>query len=410
MVTPTDGPASRAPSGAANRVAMAQAQARPTLLLAVAFVVAAAVAGLADPATGRWLPLHLFLAGGLVLAISGASLLFAVTWSAAPAPPGRLVALQRALVAVGAVSVVVVRERAWPTWALAGAAALYGAGLVVLMVLLQTTVRRGVQRRFDVAVRWYLTALASGLVGTLAAVARAGGADVSGDLRGTHLVLNVLGLVGLVIAGTLPSFLATEARVKMSPRATPARLTGLLAWQAGAVVLAAGALTVDQRELAAVGLGAYVIGLAGLSSALPGFGEKQLRWAGPRLAQLVAGLAWWAGTVLQAAVVAARGDVPFLGTTVLVLVVAGYGQILWASLAYLLPVLRGGGHERLAAGFATTRSWLALVAANAAGVALVAGAPGVATVLVAVWVVDAAVRVVRLRPLPPSERAGAARQ
>jgi nitrite reductase (NO-forming) len=294
------------------------------------------------------------------------------------------------------VIVVVVREQGWPTWALGGAAAVYGAGLVVLMVLLQTTVRRGVQRRFDVAVRWYLTALAFGLVGTLAAVARAWGADVSGDLRGTHLVLNVLGLVGLVIAGTLPSFLATEARVKMSPRATPARLTGLLAWQASAVAVAAAALTIDQRELAAVGLGAYVAGLAGLSSSLPGFGMKQLRWAGPRLVQLVAGLGWWAGTVVQAAVVSGRGDVPFLGTTVLVLVVAGYGQILWASLAYLLPVLRGGGHERLAAGFATTRSWVALLAANAAGVALVAGASAAATVLVAVWIVDSVVRVVRL--------------
>jgi hypothetical protein len=40
---------------------------------------------------------------------------------------------------------------------------------------------------------------------------------------------------------------------------------------------------------------------------------------------------------------------------------------------------------------------VALVAANAAGVALAAGATWVATVLVGVWLVDAAMRVVRVR-------------
>src|SRR3546814_14742063 len=58
------------------------------------------------------------------------------------------------------------------------------------------------------------------------------------------------------------------------------------------------------------------------------------------------------------------------GRWLLVLVVAGYGQILWGSLAYVVPMLRGGGHERLGEGFAVTRSWLGLGAAHAAGIAL----------------------------------------
>jgi hypothetical protein len=81
---------------------------------------------------------------------------------------------------------------------------------------------------------------------------------------------------------------------------------------------------------------------------------------------------------------------------VVVIAVFGYGQVLWSSLAYLLPVLRAGGHERLSAGFATTRSWVALAAANLGGFALVAGLPRVAAGLVAVWVLDAGVRVARL--------------
>ncbi len=41
------------------------------------------------------------------------------------------------------------------------------------------------------------------------------------DLRAVHLTLNLFGLVGLVVAGTLPFFAATQVRARMSPRATP---------------------------------------------------------------------------------------------------------------------------------------------------------------------------------------------
>ncbi len=149
-----------------------------------------------------------------------------------------------------------------------------------------------------------------------------------------------------------------------------------------------------------MGLAAYAAGIVGIAATLPRLGAKQLRWAGPRLVQLLAGLAWWAGAVAAAAVGAAGGSRPLGETTLVVLVVFGYGQILAASLAYLLPVLRAGGHERLTAGFATTRSWVALAAANAGALALVAGLPAVAGALVAVWVLDAASRVVRLGTVP----------
>jgi hypothetical protein len=65
---------------------------------------------------------------------------------------------------------------------------------------------------------------------------------------------------------------------------------------------------------------------------------------------------------------------------------------MWGSLAYLLPMLRGGGHERLGQGFATTRSWVGLGAANVAGLALAVAAPRVAAAAMAVWFVDAAGR------------------
>jgi hypothetical protein len=97
------------------------------------------------------------------------------------------------------------------------------------------------------------------------------------------------------------------------------------------------------------------------------------------------GLALLAGLLLGTVRRAVLG-----GRWLLVLVLAGYAQILWGSLAYLLPMLRGGGHEQLGEGFRATRSWLGLVAANVVGCNLAFdGPPALTTAAVAVWVLDA---------------------
>lgn len=49
------------------------------LLVAAVFVVAAVIAGITRVGAGRWLPLHLFVIGGLLSAISAATQMLAVT-------------------------------------------------------------------------------------------------------------------------------------------------------------------------------------------------------------------------------------------------------------------------------------------------------------------------------------------
>jgi hypothetical protein len=133
-----------------------------------------------------------------------------------------------------------------------------------------------------------------------------------------------------------------------------------------------------------------------------------MRWAGPRLLALWAGGCWWAIAVAVTAVDASKADrVLFSGRWVLVMVLGGYAQILWGSLSYLLPMLRGGGPERLSEGFASTRSWLGLAAANAAAVSVAVSLPAQVTVAVlAVWVLDSgwrAARVGTVRARRPTE-------
>lgn len=392
--------------GASDRVRRSHAQTRTTLRLALAFIAAAAVA--VPLGSTRWLVLHLFLVGGVVLAISGVSLMLTVTWSAAPAPRNRWVVLQRASIAAGAAGVAFGREGGLPGLAVAIAGVVYLVGLLALAWLLVATIRQSVERRFDVAVAFYLSAIAAGVIGVVLGVAMVVGTP-SAAMRAAHVTTNALGLVGLVIAGTMPFFAATVGRSRMSPRARPRNVAVTLCWMASALAVAVVALAIDVETLAAVGLGGYALGIGGVLWLLPRPTRRQLRWAGPRLVALWAGGCWWAIAVAATAVDAWRGDrVVFGGRWVLALVLGGYAQILWGSLAYLLPMLRGGGHQQLAEGFESTRSWIGLAAANAAALGVACSLPAAATTAaVAVWLLDSAWRAARVgtarasRPAPP---------
>jgi nitrite reductase (NO-forming) len=395
--------AARAPRGPAGRVAVAQHQARLTLGTAGVFAVAAAAALVVPHRTGWWLPLHLFLVGALLLAISAATPLFTVTWAAGPPPTDAYATTQRIALAVGALALAVGREADVTPLLAIGGSLVVGA-LVMLAVSLRRTMVGAVQRRFDSAVRCYLAAIAFGVAGCLLGLVM--GLDETGDVhdrvRTAHLTLNLLGLVGLVIVGTLPLFIATQLRAKASRHATPPVLSALLAGFVLALGLAgAGALT-GFAAITAAGYTVYAALLSGLVLLVPPVGRKQLAWAGPRVLQLAAGVAWWCGATAVMAVHAAAGSNVFTPAVIAALVVGGYAQILVASLAYLGPVLRGGGHERLAAGFRLTRAWPGLVAANVAATALVLDVP-VAAAALAIWVIDTLVRaVLLLRPAPPS--------
>lgn len=361
-------PASR--EGITPRVKIVHDQTRRTLRLAVAFTVAAGAASVVPHDTGAWLPLHLFLVGALLLAISGATRLFVVTWSASNPITGWPVAAQRWLVAGGAAGLAAGRELTWPTALIAMAGMAVTGGLALLAGLLVVEVRSAKIRRFHPAAAFYLTAVGAGLVGT-----SLGAAMVTGrtGLRDAHVILNLLGLIGLVIAGTLPFFSATQARMKMNRRATPARLHRLLVWLATATAIAASAALAESSRVEAVALAAYAAGIVYGCTMLPMPGRKQLAWAGPRLVLLAAGVLWWISAVAVAAGRAAVGEPALPERLLVALVVGGYVQILVASLAYLGPVLRGGGHQRLSHGFALTRSWFAVAAANGAALAWTAG-------------------------------------
>jgi nitrite reductase (NO-forming) len=388
------------------RVAEVHHQARRTLAVAGAFVLAGVAAAVAPEPSGTWLPLHLFLVGGLLSAISGATVLLAVTWSASPAPPRARAAVQRWLLAGGAVAVATGGEAGDRAVAVAGAAAVVVAlGLLALhLVRIRAT---AVTDRFAPAIDGYVAAIVLGAVGVaLGALLLTGRTGTRWfDVRAAHLTLNLYGLVGLVVAATLPWFVATQARTKMSARATPGAVRAVLVALALATVTSAGGHLAGRPGVAAGALVGYALGIVVLLGLLPRVGRRQLAWAGPRLLQLGAGIGWWVGATLALAAVTADGP-SGQGPILRALAVGGLAQILVASLAYLGPVLRGGGHERLTQGFALTRSWPGLVLANVAAASLAASWWRPAQVALVAWALDTAVRGIRLAGSRSSDREG----
>jgi hypothetical protein len=145
-------------------------QARRSLVAAAAFTMAAPLAVLVPHDTGEWLPLHLFLVGGLLNAISGATQLLAVTWSSSPAPSRRAASVQRSVLTAGAIAVAFGRELDNHTLAAAGGAAVTTA-LALLGANLVRIRQTAVTDRFLPAIDGYLLAVTSGILGSLLAVA-----------------------------------------------------------------------------------------------------------------------------------------------------------------------------------------------------------------------------------------------
>jgi hypothetical protein len=381
--------------GAPRRVAEVHAQTRRGLTVASVFTMTAAITGVAGVGTGWWPALHLFVVGGLLSAISATTQMLAVTWSAGPPPRPAVAGTQRWALAVGTVALVVGREtdRQWLFVAGAVAAITSMLGLAAIVVHVR---RRSVTDRFAPAIDAYVAAIVAGSAGmSLGVLLGTGHAGRrAAEFRNAHLLLNVFGLVGLVIAGTLPFLAATQVRSKMPSRATAVAMrTAFLALAAATAGAAAGAIT-DRPGVVAAALAGYAIGLLAVAAMLPVYATTRLRWAGPRAIQLLTGIGWWIASTVALAHVRLSGtdDGPVLRA----LMIGGFAQILVASLAYLGPVLRGPGHQRLTGGFAATRSWVSLAAGNLAGAAALTGHHMVLAVAMIVWLVDIVARTARL--------------
>jgi len=276
------------------------------------------------------------------------------------------------------------------------------AALLMLGSMLTRVIQRSLLRRFDLSIRFYLLALGCGAIGvTLGAVLGTGTVEGTNyaDLRVVHLHLNLVGLVGFTILGTVPTLLPTFAH----HRAVSGReaLVGLWLCRGAAALMVGG---VFLAQLVGVGM------LLAATAAALITGGIVIRLRGrPRhetlpFLQVIAGIGWlttWA--VIDGAMLTTGTSTAPLGAWTVAAILVGVGQVLAGSLAYLVPVVVGPPVTDNLARLGR-RPWIPLAAANVGGILLVAGSAGAATLAASVWLADFARRLATVRrPVTTSE-------
>ncbi len=297
----------------------------------------------------RWLLIHLVVLGAVSHSILVWSQHFADTLLHTPVPPAALRrrTLRLALLNLGALLVLVgVVGSIWPCIVLGASGVAYAAAWHAISLVRQ--VRRALASRFALVVRYYVAAAAllpvGALFGTQLATDRTGVPEQR--LVVAHVLVNVLGWVGLTVLGTLVTLWPTMLRTRMADgseraarRALPVLVGGLLAAVGSA---AAGAMTAT-----AAGVAAYLVGIVILGRPFVATLRAKRPSAFPTWSVL-ASVAWLAGVVGSVAVLV--GTAPTWEEAeerllwVTPALAAGFaGQVLVGALSHLLPVALGGG-------------------------------------------------------------------
>lgn len=318
--------------------------------LVVAWAVAAVVVAVAHrqvPAA-PWLMTHLLLLGAVSTAILIWSAHFAEAVRRRPLPGGhRGQAIRLATHTLGAL--LVVAGLLGATWPLVAAGAVLVGGTAVWHGL--TLLRQG---RGALGVRlgwtaWYFVAASAAVpvgvtIGALLARDLAG--EVASRAYVAHVLVMLLGWVGLTVVGTTVTLWPTMLRVRLADDAHTAARHGLAVLGSGLLLVLAGAGT-GILPLAGGGLVVYLLGVLRASWPLLVEARRRLpdtfasRSVGLAWLWLVVSVASWAVLVLTAADWA-QAHARLSGALV-PMVVGLAAQVLAGALSHLGPMVLGGG-------------------------------------------------------------------
>ena len=295
----------------------------------------------------RWLMIHLLLLGAVTHAIFVWSTHFTETLLHLSGPSRQRQSVRLALLNVGVITVVggVLTSR-WPV-TLLGATGVVGA--VAWHGLALASMRhRALPSRFAPVVRYYIAAACFLPVGAGlgAALARDPGEPWHHRLMFAHALVNVLGWMGLTVAGTVVTLWPTMLRTRLDEGAERSARRALPVLVAG-VVLAAGASVAGQLQLAAVGLAVYLGGLVTLAVPLCRVTVRRPPSSYATWSVGAAGL-WLTGSLLVLVLgIATSSGWPQAAhrfEAVTPLLAAAFGaQVLLGALSHLIPVALGGG-------------------------------------------------------------------
>jgi nitrite reductase (NO-forming) len=298
----------------------------------------------------RWLLIHLLLLGAATNAIVIWSTHFANAVLRVPPPQNRhgqtlrLTALNLGVVAVLAGGMGGV---AWHPLAVAGAGLVFAAVLAHLLVL-AGRLRRALSPPLAVTVHYYLAAGAALLVG-IPAGAWMLVVDDRAPVLLFHAHVNVLGWITLTVLGTLLTLWPTVLRTRMPGGAVRWVTRALPLAGAGLVLLGVGLLAWWPTVVPGVVMfaGAVAVSIVpAMAAARRSPPSSFAAWS------IVAAIGWLFVALGVDTIVLIRAQDPASAVAgfgaVLVPLLAGFvAQVLIGSLAYLLPMVLGGGPARV---------------------------------------------------------------
>ena len=316
---------------------------------AVVWLLAVVVVALLRPAlpAPRWLMLHLLLLGAVTHSILVWSQHFTDGLLHTVAEDRRQQSRRLLILNVGVTLIVVGVPGGWWALTVTGAAAV-GAAVLWHGASLARQLRGTLSARFGTTVRYYIAAAAllpigAGLGATLG---RQDAEPLHTRLLVAHVVLNLLGWIGLTVIGTLVTLWPTMLRTRIADGAELAARRGLSVLVTAVVAAASGAVA-GLRAVVVLGLVAYLLGLAVVARSF----AREARTKPPASYatwSVLAALLWLVGGLTALTL-----DVGGAGSWATVnerfdglvpLLVAGFGaQVLLGALSYLVPVVLGGG-------------------------------------------------------------------
>ncbi|MFF0225575.1 multicopper oxidase domain-containing protein [Streptomyces sp. NPDC004629] len=324
-----------------------------------------------------WLLVHVLLLGAVTNAIVIWSGHFAASALRLPeANRGAPAALRLVCLNAGAVGVIggMLSDR-W--YVVLAGGCLVAAAVTAHAVWLVRLMRRALPGRFSMTVRYYVAASALLPVGAAFGVVMAR-VDLAGELperlRIAHETVNLLGWVGLTVAGTLITLWPTMLRTRVAEGAEragrialPVLLTGLGAAVVGTLL--------GPPPLAAPGVVGYAAGL--VVAGRPWLREARAKAPRSFAAwSVAAACGWLAGslTVLAGILVSTTSWITVGERTSLLTapLAAGWiAQVLLGALSFLVPVVLGGGPAAVRAATASLeRAWPARLAVTNAALLL----------------------------------------
>ncbi|MBD9735110.1 multicopper oxidase domain-containing protein [Streptomyces sp. H28] len=312
----------------------------------------------------RWLLVHLLLLGAVSNAVVIWSGHFAASVLRLPeANRGAPAALRLACLNAGAAGVIAgLLAGRWPVVLaggilVAGAVTAHAAWLVRLL-------RRALPGRFTMTVRYYVAAAALLPAGAALGIVMARG-DLPGDLPErallAHEMVNLLGWIGLTVAGTLITLWPTMLRTRVADGAERAARRALPVLVAG-LLLAVAAALLAPPPLAAAGVAVHTAGL--VIAGTPWLREARTKPPRSFAAwSVAAGVLWLTGSLVALtgillsttswATAAAR-----VSQLTAPLAAGWIAQVLLGALSFLVPVVLGGGPAAVrTATAALERAW-----------------------------------------------------